>query len=331
MADIYFENITKSFDGKTILKNINLHIKDKELFTFLGPSGCGKTTLLRILAGFESLDSGSVKLGERDITKLAPEKREIAMVFQNYALFPHMSVADNVGYGLKARKVDKNIIKDKVDYYLEIVNMADYGKRNINELSGGEQQRVSIARALAIQPKVLLLDEPLSNLDAKLRDKMRNEIRDIQKKFGITTIFVTHDQKEAMAISDTIGVFNEGNLIQTDRPVNLYNSPKTSFVAGFIDESNIIKKEQYSYVDLENIQSDIVCIRQQDIEISEEGSIRAKVIEIEFNGNNIVYKCKVDDLVLKISKANLYNNQLISLGDNIGLKIPTPAVKKLID
>ena len=331
MADIYFENITKSFDGKTILKNINLHIKDKELFTFLGPSGCGKTTLLRILAGFESLDSGSVKLGERDITNLAPEKREIAMVFQNYALFPHMSVADNVGYGLKARKVDKNIIKDNVDYYLEIVNMADYGKRNINELSGGEQQRVSIARALAIQPKVLLLDEPLSNLDAKLRDKMRNEIRDIQKKFGITTIFVTHDQKEAMAISDTIGVFNEGNLIQTDSPVNLYNSPKTSFVAGFIDESNIIKKEQYSYVDLENIQSDLVCIRQQDIEISEEGSIRAKVIEIEFNGNNIVYKCKVDDLVLKISKANLYNNQLISVGDNIGLKIPTPAVKKLID
>ena len=331
MADIYFENITKSFDGKTILKNINLHIKDKELFTFLGPSGCGKTTLLRILAGFESLDSGSVKLGERDITKLAPEKREIAMVFQNYALFPHMSVADNVGYGLKARKVDKKILKDKVDYYLEIVNMADYGKRNINELSGGEQQRVSIARALAIQPKVLLLDEPLSNLDAKLRDKMRNEIRDIQKKFGITTIFVTHDQKEAMAISDTIGVFNEGNLIQTDSPVNLYNSPKTSFVAGFIDESNIIKKEQYSYVDLENIQSDLVCIRQQDIEISEEGSIRAKVIEIEFNGNNIVYKCRVHDLVLKISKANLYNNQLISVGDNIGLKIPTPAVKKLID
>ena len=260
MADIYFENITKSFDGKTILKNINLHIKDKELFTFLGPSGCGKTTLLRILAGFESLDSGSVKLGERDITKLAPEKREIAMVFQNYALFPHMSVADNVGYGLKARKVDKNIIKDKVDYYLEIVNMADYGKRNINELSGGEQQRVSIARALAIQPKVLLLDEPLSNLDAKLRDKMRNEIRDIQKKFGITTIFVTHDQKEAMAISDTIGVFNEGNLIQTDSPVNLYNSPKTSFVAGFIDESNIIKKEQYSYVDLQNIQNRHFCM-----------------------------------------------------------------------
>ena len=331
MADIYFENITKSFDGKTILKNINLHIKDKELFTFLGPSGCGKTTLLRILAGFESLDSGSVKLGERDITKLAPEKREIAMVFQNYALFPHMSVADNVGYGLKARKVDKKILKDKVDYYLEIVNMADYGKRNINELSGGEQQRVSIARALAIQPKVLLLDEPLSNLDAKLRDKMRNEIRDIQKKFGITTIFVTHDQKEAMAISDTIGVFNEGNLIQTDSPVNLYNSPKTSFVAGFIDESNIIKKEQYSYVDLQNIQSDLVCIRQQDIEISAGGSIRAKVLEIEFNGNNIVYKCKVNDLVLKISKANLYNNQLISVGDNIGLKIPTPAVKKLID
>lgn len=331
MADIYFENITKSFDGKTILKNINLHIKDKELFTFLGPSGCGKTTLLRILAGFESLDSGSVKLGERDITKLAPEKREIAMVFQNYALFPHMSVADNVGYGLKARKVDKNIIKDNVDYYLEIVNMADYGKRNINELSGGEQQRVSIARALAIQPKVLLLDEPLSNLDAKLRDKMRNEIRDIQKKFGITTIFVTHDQKEAMAISDTIGVFNEGNLIQTDSPVNLYNSPKTSFVAGFIDESNIIKKEQYSYVDLQNIQSDLVCIRQQDIEISAGGSIRAKVLEIEFNGNNIVYKCKVNDLVLKISKANLYNNQLISVGDNIGLKIPMGAVKKLID
>ena len=331
MADIYFENIVKSFDQKTILRNINLQIKDKELFTFLGPSGCGKTTLLRILAGFENPDSGCVKLDASDITSLAPEKRNIAMVFQNYALFPHMTVEQNVGYGLKARKTDKRIIKDKVDYYLEIVKMVDFGKRNINELSGGEQQRISIARALAIEPKVLLLDEPLSNLDAKLRDKMRNEIRDLQQRLGITTVFVTHDQKEAMAISDTIAVFNEGELIQIDSPRNLYNNPKTSFVAGFIDESNIIKREHYSNLNIKDIKGNAVCIRQQDIKISEEGNILAKIVEVEFNGNTIVYKCKVNNLVLKMSKQNLYNEVLLSLGDAIKLKIPAEAVKELID
>lgn len=329
MADISFNNICKSFGEKNILKDISIDIKDGELFTFLGPSGCGKTTLLRILAGFETVDSGNVKLGQKDITALTPEKRNISMVFQNYALFPNMNVAENVGYGLKARGVNKKIIKEKVDHNLDMVGMADFYNRSTNELSGGEQQRVCIARALAIDPNVLLLDEPLSNLDAKLREKMRLEIRELQTKLGITTIFVTHDQQEAMSISDRIAVFDQGKLIQADKPVDLYNHPKNEFIAGFIDESNIIDKAHFDsfFIDIKDTEK--VSIRPQDFIISEKGNIRARIEKVDFNGSHTVYKCLVDDLMIKISEVNSTNKTIKSVGDNISIALDKKAIRKL--
>lgn len=331
MGSIRFENIVKSFGKRTVLKNVSIEIKDGELFTFLGPSGCGKTTLLRILAGFEKPDSGLIKLDEKDITDLIPEKRDISMVFQNYALFPHMNVAENVGYGLKVRGVSKKIIKEKVEYYLNMVGMTKFSSRNINELSGGEQQRVCIARALAINPKVLLLDEPLSNLDAKLRQKMRAEIKELQSKLGITTIFVSHDQQEAMSISDRIAVFNEGELVQVAPPIDLYNNPKNEFIAGFIGESNIIYKSNFEnfFIDIDDVEK--VCIRPQDFQISNNGPIKGKIIRVDFNGGHITYHCLVNNCRIKISETNLSNKVIRNVGENILIQIDKKAIKKLFE
>lgn len=220
---------------------MNLEIKKGELVSFLGPSGCGKTTTLNMIAGFLDVDGGSIVVDGKPVHLLPPNKREMGMVFQNYALFPHMTVFDNVAYGLKLRKVHKSEINQRVLEALEMVRLSGYEKRYPKELSGGQQQRVSLARALVIKPKVLLLDEPLSNLDAKLRQEMREEIVEIQKKVGITTIFVTHDQEEALAISDRIAVMYEGRIEQVDTPVAIYNHPQTDFVSRFIGEVNQIQ------------------------------------------------------------------------------------------
>lgn len=329
MGNIYFGNIVKSFGKRTVLKDINIEIKDGELFTFLGPSGCGKTTLLRILAGFEKPDSGIVKLNDKDITDLIPEKRGISMVFQNYALFPNMNVAENVGYGLKVRGINKKIIKEKVEHYLDMVGMVKFSGRDINELSGGEQQRVCIARALAIDPKVLLLDEPLSNLDAKLRERMRVEIKELQDKLGITTIFVSHDQQEAMSISDRIAVLNGGEVVQVAPPIDLYNSPQNEFVAGFIGESNIIQKSSFEnfFIDMDNVEK--VCIRPQDFKISDDGPIKGEITGVNFNGGHINYHCLVNSCSIKISEINLYNKAIMDVGQNISIQIDKNAVKKL--
>lgn len=329
MGDIYFENIVKTFNDIQVLKDISIEIKDGELFTFLGPSGCGKTTLLRILAGFEEPDSGAVKLNGKDITRLIPEKRDISMVFQNYALFPHMNVGENVGYGLKVRGVSKNIIAEKVKHYLDIVGMTKLANRNINELSGGEQQRVCIARALAIDPKVLLLDEPLSNLDAKLREKMRIEIKEIQSKLGITTIFVTHDQQEAMSISDKVAVFNQGELVQLDKPFDLYNNPKSEFIAGFIGESNIIDKTDFKsfFIDIDSAEK--VCIRPQDFEINNSGLISGEIRRVDFNGDHMMYHCLVDNCMVKVSEVNSRNKTVRNKGDSVSLHVNKEAIKRL--
>ncbi|MFW5647811.1 MAG: ABC transporter ATP-binding protein [Candidatus Alkaliphilus sp. MAG34] len=329
MGSIYFENIVKSFGKRTVLKDINIEIKDGELFTFLGPSGCGKTTLLRILAGFEKPDSGTVRLDDKDITDLIPEKRGISMVFQNYALFPNMNVAENVGYGLKARRINKKVIREKVEHYLNMVGMLKFSDRDINELSGGEQQRVCIARALAIDPKVLLLDEPLSNLDAKLREKMRIEIKELQDKLGITTIFVSHDQQEAMSISDRIAVLNEGEPVQIDTPFDLYNNPKSEFVASFIGESNIIHKSDFEHFFIDMNGAEKVCIRPQDFRISDNGPIWGEVTGVNFNGGHINYHCSVNGCGIKISEMNLYNKAIIDVGQNVSIQIDKNAVRNL--
>ncbi|AFK22810.1 ABC transporter ATP-binding protein [Pyrococcus sp. ST04] len=239
MVDVRLENIRKSFPGFEL--NLSLKVNDGELLTLLGPSGCGKTTTLRIVAGLEKPDEGKVYFGEEDVTNKKPYERNIGMVFQDYALFPHMTVFENIAFGLKLRKIPKSEIERRVQWILELVGLKGLEERYPEQLSGGQQQRVALARALVIEPEVLLLDEPLSNLDAKVREKLRGEIRRIQKELGITTIYVTHDQEEAMAISDRIAVMNEGRIEQIDDPVTLYFNPKTEFVAKFLGTGNLIE------------------------------------------------------------------------------------------
>lgn len=237
---IELKNITKSFGDNVILENFNILVKKNEFLTILGPSGCGKTTILRLIGGFEEPDSGKILFNGEDITNKEPYERKINTVFQKYALFPHMNVFDNIAFGLKIKKVDKNTIKDKVKEVLKLVNLEGFENREIDSLSGGQQQRIAIARALVNEPDVLLLDEPLGALDLKLRQNMQIELKRIQKSVGITFVYVTHDQEEALSMSDTIVVLNSGEIQQMDTPINIYNEPKNAFVADFIGESNII-------------------------------------------------------------------------------------------
>jgi len=250
MSDSFLElkNLKKSFTpGEYVLQGINLNIEQGEFVTLLGASGCGKTTTLRIIAGLEQPDSGSVWLEGKDVTALEPNQRDVNTVFQNYALFPHMNVEDNIGYGLKIRKVPKPQIKEKVKEMLELVQLEGYGKRKPAELSGGQKQRVAIARALANNPRVLLLDEPLGALDLQLRRAMQLELKRLQKKLGITFIYITHDQEEAINMSDRIVVMNQGHFEQIGTPDEIYNHPKTSYVATFVGNANVLKGRACRY------------------------------------------------------------------------------------
>ncbi|MDD3766262.1 MAG: ABC transporter ATP-binding protein [Eubacteriales bacterium] len=238
---IRLENVSKVFDSTDeVLKSINLTIRRNEFFTLLGPSGCGKTTMLRIIGGFEQPSEGNVFFDGKNINNLPPNKRELNTVFQRYALFPNMNVYDNVAFGLKVKKIPSNIIKEKVEQMLALVNLKGFEKRNVSRLSGGQQQRVAIARALVNEPKVLLLDEPLGALDLKMRKDMQIELKRIQQRLGITFIYVTHDQEEALTMSDTIVVMNNGEIQQMGTPEDIYNEPENAFVADFIGESNIL-------------------------------------------------------------------------------------------
>ena len=237
---IRLQDISKKFEDDVILDSINLSIKDKEFMTFLGPSGCGKTTTLRIIAGFLEADSGQVIFEGKDINSLPPHKRQVNTIFQRYALFPHLNVYDNIAFGLRVKKMKEKDIAKKVGEMLELVNLKGFQKRDISSLSGGQQQRVAIARALAVEPRVLLLDEPLGALDLKLRKDMQVELKNIQKRMGITFIYVTHDQQEALSMSDTVVVMNDGRIQQIGTPIDIYNEPKNAFVADFIGESNIL-------------------------------------------------------------------------------------------
>lgn len=238
MAHIALQEISASYGSHEVIHHISFDIADGNLHTLLGPSGCGKSTTLRLIAGFLSPDSGTILLNGRDITHLPPEKRAMGIVFQNYALFPNMSVAQNVAYGLKVDRRPKAEITKIVDQYLEITGLGDFTNRNVMELSGGQQQRVAIARALAPAPQVLLLDEPMANLDAELRERMRDEIRRIQHQVGVTTLFITHDQQEALALSDTISVMHEGTIVQTGSPHDIYEDPINDYVAHFVGKIN---------------------------------------------------------------------------------------------
>lgn len=297
---IQFKNIVKGFDGQIVLKGINLDIYENEFVTLLGPSGCGKTTLLRILGGFLNPTEGQVIFDDKDITDLPPYKREINTVFQKYALFPHMNVYDNIAFGLKIKKEPKDIIAQKVKRMLKLVNLEDYANRSVTEMSGGQQQRVAIARALVNEPSVLLLDEPLGALDLKLRKEMQHELKKIQKEVGITFIFVTHDQEEALTMSDKIVVMKDGEIQQIGSPTDIYNEPANEFVANFIGESNIIdgvmlkdyevlfEDKKFDCVDkgfLPNEKVDVV-IRPEDLDIvpKERGKLKGLVKSVLFKG-----------------------------------------------
>ena len=254
---INIENVVKKYGDLTIIPNLSVQIRNEEFFTLLGPSGCGKTTLLRMIAGFNSIEGGEIKFDNTIINNISAHKRNIGMVFQNYAIFPHLTVRQNVEYGLKIRKMNKIEMKKKVDEILDVVKICDYQDRLPERLSGGQQQRVALARAIVIHPSVLLMDEPLSNLDAKLRVEMRSAIRDIQKQVGITTVYVTHDQEEALAISDRIAVMNEGVIQQIGTPEEIYSRPCNVFVSTFIGHSNLFhgtvgKDSKGIYVEFKN-------------------------------------------------------------------------------
>ncbi len=308
MNDIILKNISHRYDSEKVLDSIQLTIHEGEFFTLLGPSGCGKTTLLRILAGFINPSEGQVFINGSDITKLPPEKRNMGIVFQNYALFPNMTVYENIAYGLKIRKKSKEFIKSKCDYYIELAGLKELQNRKIHELSGGQQQRVAIARALVIEPQMLLLDEPMSNLDVALRVKMREEIRVIQKKIGITTLFITHDQQEALAISDRIAVMKEGHILQYGTPTEVYNHPNQEFVANFVGtcntfDSTICTQLGISLPDNQEyrfIRPEQMCLRE-----NADHGIAVTIEDVHFVGMYYEYIVKSENTYYRVIETNM--------------------------
>ncbi len=334
---IRLQDISKKFEDDVILDSINLSIKDKEFMTFLGPSGCGKTTTLRIIAGFLEADSGQVIFEGKDIKSLPPHKRQVNTIFQRYALFPHLNVYDNIAFGLRVKKMKEKDIAKKVGEMLELVNLKGFQKRNISSLSGGQQQRVAIARALAVEPRVLLLDEPLGALDLKLRKDMQVELKNIQKRMGITFIYVTHDQQEALSMSDTVVVMNDGRIQQIGTPIDIYNEPKNAFVADFIGESNILDgvmlddfKAKFSGAIFQcldkgfkvNESVDIV-VRPEDVDVVPygEGTISGVITSNTFKGVHFEMIVDIDNFKWMIQTTDYY-----PVGTKIGIQIEPDAI-----
>ncbi len=334
---IKLKNISMSFDDEQIIDNMSLYIRDKEFITFLGPSGCGKTTTLRIIAGFLQPDSGEVIFDGKVINELPPHKRQVNTIFQRYALFPHLNVYENIAFGLRLSKTPEKEIKETVTEMLSLVNLKGFEKRNIASLSGGQQQRVAIARALAVKPKILLLDEPLGALDLKLRKDMQVELKNIQKRLGITFIYVTHDQEEALSMSDTIVVMNGGKIQQIGTPLDIYNEPKNAFVADFIGESNIIEGVMRADFWVEMAGNKFKCldkgfgvdeevdvvVRPEDVDIvkAEDGMVSGKVTSITFKG--VHYEIIVE---IKGFKWMIQSTDYQEVGSTIGLVIEPDAI-----
>ncbi len=309
MFDLILKNISKTFQEKSVLENFSLELQKAELCCLLGPSGCGKSTTLKVIAGFLVPDHGTVQLNGQDITRYAPQKRHVGLVFQNYALFPHLNVLDNVSYGLRRRKLAKTKIKKKVAEILELVQLTGFENRKIHELSGGQQQRVALARSLVTEPNLLLLDEPLSNLDAQLRTHMRVEIARIQKRLNLTMIYVTHDQDEAMSIADRVVVMNQGKIEQIGTPRNIYENPASTFVASFIGKINLIQARltkkgldifgiTVAFPDNTQDNGKITCaIRPEKIFLKNENSaaIPATINSMTYLGSLVHYTLKIKD------------------------------------
>ncbi|MHA1874953.1 MAG: ABC transporter ATP-binding protein [Promethearchaeota archaeon] len=348
MAYLKIRNLSKTFGDVRAVNNANIEVEKGTFFTLLGPSGCGKTTLLRMVIGFEKPTHGKIIMEQRDITDVFPESRKIGMMFQNYALFPHMTVFENVSYGLKIKKLKKVKIKELVHHYLELVGLRGYDSRKIIELSGGEQQRVALARSLAVEPKILLLDEPLSNLDAKMRDEMRFELKRLQNELKITMLYVTHDQNEALMMSDKIAVFCKGVIQQIGTPDEIYNHPINSFVASFVGQSNILEINKSTndslllnndiklFVSDSPNQSKRVSIRNESIrfiESDEESKniFSAKIIGKQFNGMVIYYTILINQTEFNVTVLNDGFVNDYSLNDIVKVRISPDRILLLGD
>ena len=318
---LQLRQIRKSFDNTEVLKGIDLEVAQGEFITLLGASGCGKTTTLRIIAGLELPDAGQVILEGQDITNREPNKRDVNTVFQNYALFPHMNVSDNIGYGLKIRKVPKAEIAERVEQALRLVQLEEYGKRMPDQLSGGQKQRIAIARAVINEPKVLLLDEPLGALDLKLRRQMQLELKRLQKQLGITFIYITHDQEEAINMSDRIGVMHEGVLEQMGTPNEVYYRPRTSYVADFVGNANILHKNGETLaIRSENIRMDGESVCTQD----------AVVVEKSFAGGQLRILFRLSDgQLLTASRYGIDND--LQAGETVKIGWDAKDAVKVID
>ena len=317
------KNINKKFNETVALDNIHLEINDGEFFSLLGPSGSGKTTCLKVIGGFEQPDSGNVSLFNENVTDIPPFKRNVNTVFQDYALFPHMNVEENVCYSLKIKKIPKIDQESQVKEILSTVKLTGYEKRKPSELSGGQRQRVALARSLINKPKILLLDEPLGALDLKLREQMQIELKNLQRQFQITFIYVTHDQQEALSMSDRIAIFNDGKIEQVDTPDNIYKNPKTAFVADFIGTTSLVSKQLAA--ELFNYNS-AFSIRPENIKINNEqdskSEFNAKVVvtDIQFQGSYYKILCKANDLTLTaLHYVDTQNTFKINLGDSLEL------------
>jgi len=297
-SNVVIEEVSKNFGDVRILNNIGLEIRKGEFFSLLGPSGCGKTTLLRIIAGFESPDFGKVRFDGSDIVSLPPNKRQVNTVFQNYALFPHLSVFENVAFPLRLKKVPKKEATEKINEYLKLVQLEEHGHKKPNQLSGGQKQRVAIARALINEPSVLLLDEPLSALDAKLRQRMLIELDEIHDKIGITFIYVTHDQEEALSVSDRIAVMNKGDLLQVGTPHEIYESPATDFVARFIGETNLFDGIVISSIKLDRE----ILEYMAELEIPELGRIKVTTVDEVKEGDKVSFTIRPEKIVISKEK-----------------------------
>lgn len=332
MSYLVIKDVEKSFGDLKVLKKTSLSIEKGKLITLLGPSGSGKSTLLKSIAGLESIDCGSIMVDGVDITNMEPRKRDVGMVFQQYVLFPNMNVYDNIAFGLKLRKMNKNDIDKKVKEALSLVELENKMYSYPHELSGGQQQRVALARSIILEPKILLFDEPLSALDRKIRKNLQMQIKKIQRELDITSVFVTHDQEEAMIISDEVYVMNNGIIEQSGTPKEIYNNPKTSFVARFIGTYNVLNKNEFEQYFKIGIDTKEVAIRPEVIQITkeelgEEAEYKLKgceVTDVSVIGNIIRYEARKDNLIMNIDAINndIKGSEDIKLGDKVNIFVP---------
>jgi putative spermidine/putrescine transport system ATP-binding protein len=346
MSFLVLEGIQKRFGASVAVQDFNLSAEKGEFVSFLGPSGCGKTTTLRMIAGFEEPSAGTITVAGTDITHRPPNRRNVGMVFQSYALFPNMTVADNIGFGLRVRKRPKDQIRKRTGELLELINLPDKGGRYPWQLSGGQQQRVALARALAIEPEVLLLDEPLSALDAKIRVALRKEIRAIQRQLGITTVYVTHDQEEAMSLSDRVVVMSEGRIEQIGPPPEIYNFPATPFVASFVGTLNLLPARVVDAtagtvsvagqtirapraVDMSADQAVTVALRPEAVEIGEGGGtnrLTGRIEDVSFLGSIVRTRVRVgDDATVSLDQFNDPALEAAGIGDSVTISFPPEA------